>query len=56
MNKDIIGILKTADLKERFLRQGADPVFGTPEEFHKLMQAENANYQKLVRDAGISAQ
>ncbi len=56
LNKDIIDVLKTADLKESFLRQGADPVFGTPEAFLKLMQAENANYQKLVKDAGISTQ
>jgi tripartite-type tricarboxylate transporter receptor subunit TctC len=56
LNKDVTDILKTADVKERFLRQGADPEYGTPEQFHKLMQAEYAKYQKLVKDAGISSQ
>ena len=56
LNKDIADILKTADSKERYLRQGAEVVFGTPEAFLKLMQAEYVKYQKLVKDAGISAQ
>lgn len=56
LNKDIVAILQQADTKERFLRQGAEAVLTTPEEFQKLMQAEFAKYQKLVKDAGISAQ
>jgi tripartite-type tricarboxylate transporter receptor subunit TctC len=56
LDKDIANILKTPDIKERFLRQGAEAVFGTPEEFQKLMQTEFVKYQKLVKDAGISAQ
>jgi tripartite-type tricarboxylate transporter receptor subunit TctC len=56
LNRDVIGILKTADLKARFLRQGAVPMYGTPEEFKRLMQAEFVKYQKLVKDAGISSQ
>ena len=56
LNKDIADTLKTADTKERFLRQGAEAVFGTPEAFHKLMQAEYVKFQKLVKAAGISAQ
>jgi tripartite-type tricarboxylate transporter receptor subunit TctC len=56
LNKDIADILKTADTRERFLRQGAEAVFGTPEQFQKLLQTEFVKYQKLVKDAGISAQ
>jgi tripartite-type tricarboxylate transporter receptor subunit TctC len=56
LNKDIADILKTADTKERFLRQGAEAAFGTPEQFQKLLQTEFVKYQKLVKDAGISAQ
>lgn len=56
LNKDIVAILQQADTKERFLRQGADAVLTTPEDFQKLMQTEFAKYQKLVKDAGISAQ
>lgn len=56
LNKDIIAILQQPDTKERFLRQGAEAVITTPEDFQKLMQSEYAKYQKLVKDAGISAQ
>jgi tripartite-type tricarboxylate transporter receptor subunit TctC len=56
LNRDIVGILKTPEMAERFLRQGAEVVYGTPEEFHKLMQVEYDKYQKLVKAAGISAQ
>jgi len=56
LNKDIADILKTADTRERFLRQGAEAVYGTPEDFLKLMRDEYAKYQKLVKAAGISAQ
>lgn len=55
LNRDIEKILATADIKERFLRQGASPAFGTPEDFKKLMQTEYVRYQKLVKDAGISS-
>ncbi len=56
LNKDIVAILQQPDTKERFLRQGAEAVITTPEDFQKLMQSEYAKYQKLVKDAGISAQ
>ena len=56
LNKDIADILKTADTRERFLRQGAEAVFGPPEEFQKLLQTEFVKFQKLVKNTGISAQ
>ena len=56
LNRDIAMILQTPDVSERFLRQGAQAVYGTPEEFQKLMQTEFVKYQKLVKDAGISTQ
>ena len=56
LNRDIVKILQTPEMAERFLRQGADPAYGSPEDFRKLMQSEYAKYQKLVKDAGISTQ
>jgi tripartite-type tricarboxylate transporter receptor subunit TctC len=56
LNRDIAKLLATPDIKERFLRQGAVPAHGTPEDFRKLMQTDFAKYQKLVKDAGISSQ
>ncbi len=56
LNRDIAGILRQADTRERFLRQGADAVITTPAEFQALMQSEYAKYRKLIRDTGISTQ
>jgi tripartite-type tricarboxylate transporter receptor subunit TctC len=56
LNADMVNILKGQDTRERFQRQGAEPVYGTPEEFQALMKSEYARFQKLVRDAGIKAQ
>lgn len=56
LNKDITGILGTADTKDLFLRQGAEASPGTPEEFGKRMQSEYVRLQKLVKDTGMSAQ
>ena len=56
LNRDIVNILQQPDTRDRFLRQGAEAATTTPEEFRKLMQTEYAKYQKLVKDAGISAQ
>ena len=55
VNHDVAKILATPEMKERFLRQGASPTVGSPEDFKKLMQTDFAKYQKLVKDAGISA-
>ena len=56
LNADIVRILREPDTRERFVRQGADPVFGTPEEFRALMQAEHVRFQKVVRDSRIKVQ
>lgn len=56
LNKDIVGILQQADTKDKFVRQGAEPVFGTPEQFLKLMQTEMVRSEKVIKQAGIKPQ
>jgi tripartite-type tricarboxylate transporter receptor subunit TctC len=41
-------------MKDRMLAQGAEPVFGTPEQFLKLQRDEYARIQKLVKEIGIA--
>jgi len=53
LNKAIVSILQEPEIRERFLSQGAEPVFGTPEQFLKLQQDEYVRVQKLVKDLGI---
>ncbi len=56
LNRDIDEILQTADVRERFQRQGAETVGGTPQAFGERMKTEYVRYQKLVKDAGLSTQ
>ncbi len=44
--------LAQAELREKFLQQGADPVGSTPEEFADYMRAETAKWAQLVRAVG----
>ena len=56
LNKDVGAILSEPAIKDRMLAQGAEPVFGTPEQFLKLQRDEYVRIQKLVKDIGIQPQ
>ena len=57
INADILKILREADTKEKFARQGAELVDDTsPAGFARLLQSEYARYQKLVKDSGLKPQ
>jgi tripartite-type tricarboxylate transporter receptor subunit TctC len=45
--------LESADVRERFASQGAEPVGSTPEAFAKFMHADIAKIAKLIKAAGI---
>ncbi len=53
LNRDIAKALQEQDLKERFTNAGAEPTFGSPEDFLKLQQDEYARLVKLVKETGI---
>jgi len=55
LNKAIVGIVQEPEIRERFLSQGAEPAFGTPEQFLKLQKDEYVRVQKLVKDLGIES-
>jgi tripartite-type tricarboxylate transporter receptor subunit TctC len=48
-------VLQSPDVRERFSREGAEPVASTPAEFGAYVRSEFAKYAKLVRDTGIKA-
>lgn len=56
LSTEIIKIVNTADTRERFLRQGAEPRAAGPAAFHKMMSEEVARLSKVVRDAGVTPQ
>jgi tripartite-type tricarboxylate transporter receptor subunit TctC len=56
LNKEIVSILKTPEVRERFLAMGAEPAGSSPAEFTAFIRSETAKWTKLLRDAGIKAE
>ncbi len=56
LNADVIKVLQQPDTKEKFLRQGAEVVWSSPQEFQNLMTSEYARFQKVVKEAGLKVQ
>jgi tripartite-type tricarboxylate transporter receptor subunit TctC len=56
LNREIVAILNQPEVKERFARDGADVVAGTPEAFDAYIRAEVVKWAKVVKAAGIKAE
>ncbi len=54
LNRKIVGIIETPDMKSRFLSQGVDLTTSTPEEFSNLIRTEITKWRKIVKDTGAS--
>jgi len=55
LNAEMVKILTSAEVKERFGKTGVEVVAGTPEEFSRFLNAEVSRWAKVVSDAGIKA-
>ena len=56
LNREIVEILKTAEMRERITKAGAEPSGMTNAEFAKFLKSESAKWGKLVRDSGAKAE
>lgn len=56
LNREIVGILKTAEMRERITKAGAEPSGMTTAEFAAFLKSESAKWGKLVRDSGAKAE
>jgi len=56
INADVIKVLQQPDTKDKFLRQGAEVVWSTPQEFQNLMKSEYARFEKVVKESGLKVQ
>jgi tripartite-type tricarboxylate transporter receptor subunit TctC len=52
LNRDLVGVLRMPDLRERLATLGAEVVAGTPREFADYIAAEIPKWAKVVRDSG----
>ena len=55
LNAEMVKILTSAEVKERFGKIGVEVVAGTPEHFSGFLKSEVERWAKVVRDAGIKA-
>lgn len=56
INAVAVKLLKTEDVKNRYLQQGAESTPGTPDEFLKVQRAEFQRVAKIVKEIGIKPQ
>jgi tripartite-type tricarboxylate transporter receptor subunit TctC len=52
INADVNEILKTKDVQEKFMAQGAEPYLTTPQEFAAVLKADIEKWGKVVRASG----
>lgn len=55
VNRDVVEILQSADAKAALLKQGAESVPTTPQEFAAFLDREIAKWRKVIKEAGIKA-
>jgi len=52
LNAELIKVLNTAEMKERFAKQGTEVRTGTPESLGSWMTSEQAKWAKVVKESG----
>jgi tripartite-type tricarboxylate transporter receptor subunit TctC len=53
INAEISRMMMAADVRERFLREGAEPVGGTPDEFAVFLVRDQGKWAKVIQAANI---
>jgi tripartite-type tricarboxylate transporter receptor subunit TctC len=56
LNSELVRILKTPEIQDKFRAQGQTAVPSTPEQLASLLQSESARYSKTIKAAGIRAE
>lgn len=56
INADTVSVLKETATRQKFAVQGAEPGFGTPEQFDKMQRDEYAELGTLIKEIGMKVQ
>jgi tripartite-type tricarboxylate transporter receptor subunit TctC len=56
LNKEIVGVLSTPDVKQKFLNAGVEVVASTPGDFDTLIRRDMARFGKVIKELGIRAE
>lgn len=55
LNTEIVGIVNSPEVRDLFLKQGAESYATSPEEFAKVVQRDVAKWAKVVKESGAKA-
>lgn len=55
LNTEIVRILNSPEVKDRFAKQGVEVRTSTPEQFGEFVRAEVGRWAKVIKEAGIRA-
>ena len=55
LNAEIVKVLNSAEVKDRFGKQGVEVRTSTPEQFGEFLRAEVGRWAKVIKEAGIRA-
>ncbi|MBS0338762.1 MAG: tripartite tricarboxylate transporter substrate binding protein, partial [Proteobacteria bacterium] len=55
VNSEIVKILSTNEIKDRFVSLGAELLSSSPEEFGAYIKSETAKWGKVIKDSGAKA-
>ena len=53
LHKEIVRTLQAADVRQKLVSDGADPVGSSPDEFAAFLKAETAKWARVAKDVGI---
>ena len=56
LHSETVNVLRQADVKERLASVGAEAVGNSPEDFRKLLEAEQKLWAKVVKDSGAKVE
>ena len=56
LSTEVARIIKSPQVTDNLIAQGAEPVGNSPAEFGAFLKAATNRYAKVVRDAGVVAE
>jgi tripartite-type tricarboxylate transporter receptor subunit TctC len=56
LNQEMVKLVRSAEVRERLIADGTDPVGSTPEEFAAYIKSETDKWAKVIKAAGIKPQ
>jgi tripartite-type tricarboxylate transporter receptor subunit TctC len=53
IQKDVVAVLRTPEIRDRFISQGAEPSWSTPQEFTAFLAEDTAKWAKVIKENDI---